>query len=149
MRATAENAKMASLLGINVNAIVFGTFVVASALAGVAGLLVGLSYRAYSPFMGVAIGLKGFAIIVFGGMGNIRGAMVGGLILGTAENPGTGDSTQTRSFVGGRFTLGVQSVLEVQHYCAATQSTNGFGPANNIASLDEVYTIAEFWREAE
>ena len=85
MRTVAENAKMASLLGINVNAVVLITFAVASALAGAAGLLVGLSYNAYAPFMGVDMGLKGFAIIVFGGMGNIRGAMLGGLILGTAE----------------------------------------------------------------
>lgn len=85
MRAVAENAKTACLLGINVNRTILITFAVASALAGAAGLLVGLSYRAFSPFMGVEIGLKGFAIILFGGMGNIWGAMVGGLILGMVE----------------------------------------------------------------
>jgi len=73
------------LLGINVNGTILITFAVASALAGAAGLLVGLSYRAFSPFMGVEIGLKGFAVILFGGMGNIWGAMVGGLILGMVE----------------------------------------------------------------
>jgi branched-chain amino acid transport system permease protein len=85
MRAVAENAKMAALLGINVNGVMFVTFAVASALAGVAGFLVGISYYSYSPFMGVQIGLKGFAVIVIGGMGNIWGAMVGGLILGMVE----------------------------------------------------------------
>lgn len=85
MRAVSENARMASLLGVNVNLVTAATFTVASALAGVAGMLVGLAYSAISPFMGVQIGLKGFAIIVIGGMGNITGAMVGGLILGMAE----------------------------------------------------------------
>jgi len=85
MRAVAENAKMAALFGINVNGVVFVTFAVASALAGAAGFLVGISYNSYSPFMGVQIGLKGFAVIVIGGMGNIWGAMAGGLILGMAE----------------------------------------------------------------
>ena len=85
MRAVAENAKTAALLGINVNMIIMLTFATASGLAGAAGLLIGMAYNAYSPFMGVEIGLKGFAIIVLGGMGNIWGAMVGGLILGMAE----------------------------------------------------------------
>ena len=85
MRTVAENAKTAALLGINVNMIIMLTFATASGLAGAAGLLIGMAYNAYSPFMGVEIGLKGFAIIVLGGMGNIWGAMVGGLILGMAE----------------------------------------------------------------
>jgi branched-chain amino acid transport system permease protein len=85
MRAVAENSKTASLLGINVNAIVMFTFAIASALAGACGLLLGMAYTAYSPFMGVEIGAKGFAVIVLGGMGNIWGAMVGGLVLGMVE----------------------------------------------------------------
>lgn len=85
MRAVSENARMASLLGVDVNIVTAMTFTVASALAGVAGMLVGLAYSAISPFMGVQIGLKGFAIIVIGGMGNITGAMLGGLILGMVE----------------------------------------------------------------
>jgi len=85
MRAVAENPKTASLLGINVHAIVMVTFTIASALAGACGLLLGMAYAAYSPFMGIEIGAKGFAIIVLGGMGNIWGAMVGGLVLGMVE----------------------------------------------------------------
>ncbi|MFQ5829473.1 MAG: branched-chain amino acid ABC transporter permease [Candidatus Methylomirabilia bacterium] len=85
MRAVAENARTASLLGVDVNRVILLTFAIASALAGAAGVLVGLAYGAISPFMGVEIGLKGFAIIVIGGMGSIVGAMVGGLAIGLVE----------------------------------------------------------------
>lgn len=85
MRATAENATIARLLGVNVNRITMLTFVVASSLAGAAGVLVGLAYNAVSPYMGAQMAGKGFAIMLLGGLGNIKGAMVGGLILGVAE----------------------------------------------------------------
>jgi branched-chain amino acid transport system permease protein len=58
---------------------------VASALAGVAGVLVGMAYNTVSPHMGAQMAGKGFAIMLLGGLGNIRGAMLGGLILGIAE----------------------------------------------------------------
>lgn len=84
MRATAENETTAALLGVNTQAIVVVTVMLASALGGVAGVLVGLSF-AVSPVMGLPYGLKGLSIIVLGGMGNVMGAMAGGLLLGFAE----------------------------------------------------------------
>lgn len=84
MRATAENPGTAALLGINPAAIITMTVAMASALGGVAGVLVGLS-SAVSPAMGLPYGLKGLAIIVLGGMGHVPGAMLGGLLLGLAE----------------------------------------------------------------
>jgi branched-chain amino acid transport system permease protein len=85
MRATSENIHVAAILGINVDAVILVTFAVASALAGIAGVLVGLNFNAISPFMGFDMGIKGMAIIVIGGLGSIYGAMAGGLILGIAE----------------------------------------------------------------
>lgn len=85
MRAVAESARTASLLGVNINAIVVATFGVASALAGAAGVLVGLAFNAISPFVGVQMAIKGFVIMLLGGLGNIKGAMIGGLILGIIE----------------------------------------------------------------
>ena len=85
MRATAENIQVASILGINVDTVILVTFAVASALAGIAGVLVGVNFNAISPFMGFDMGIKGMAVMVIGGLGSIYGAMVGGLILGIAE----------------------------------------------------------------
>jgi branched-chain amino acid transport system permease protein len=85
MRATAENIHVASLLGINVDTVILVTFAVASGLAGVAGVLVGVNFNAISPFMGFDMGIKGMAVMVIGGLGSIYGAMVGGMILGIAE----------------------------------------------------------------
>jgi branched-chain amino acid transport system permease protein len=85
MRATAENSTTARLLGVNVNRIILLTFIVASSLAGAAGVLVGMAYNLISPYMGAQMAGKGFAIMLLGGLGNLRGAMVGGLILGVAE----------------------------------------------------------------
>ena len=85
MRATAENATTARLLGVRVNRIIVLTFMIASALAGAAGVLVGMMYNTISPYMGAQMAGKGFAIMLLGGLGNIQGAMAGGLILGVAE----------------------------------------------------------------
>ncbi|MBI3091510.1 MAG: branched-chain amino acid ABC transporter permease [Candidatus Tectomicrobia bacterium] len=84
-RATAENALTARFMGINVNVVVVATFAIASAMAGAAGVLLGLAYNAITPVMGTQIGLKALAIIVLGGFGNITGAMAGGIILGLLE----------------------------------------------------------------
>lgn len=84
MRAVAESPETASLLGINAGSIYLATVMLASAIGGVAGLLVGLAF-AVQPAMGVPYGLKGLAIIVLGGMGSVPGAVLGGLILGFAE----------------------------------------------------------------
>jgi branched-chain amino acid transport system permease protein len=85
MRATSENLQVAAILGINVNTVILVTFGVASALGGVAGVLVGLNFNAISPFMGIEMGIKGMAVMLIGGLGSIYGAMVGGLLLGIIE----------------------------------------------------------------
>ena len=85
MRATAENLQVASVLGINVDHVILVTFAVASALAGIAGVLVGLNYNAISPHMGIDMTTKGLAVMLIGGLGSIYGAMAGGLLLGIVE----------------------------------------------------------------
>lgn len=85
IRVTAENPTNASLMGINTNRIISTTFVISSALAGAAGVLVGLVYNAISPFMGTEMILKGFTIMLLGGLGNVMGAMIGAIILGLVE----------------------------------------------------------------
>ena len=85
MRATSENLQVAAILGINVNTVILVTFGVASALGGIAGVLVGLNFNAISPFMGVEMGIKGMAVMLIGGLGSIYGAMMGGLLLGIVE----------------------------------------------------------------
>ncbi|MBI1889607.1 MAG: branched-chain amino acid ABC transporter permease [Burkholderiales bacterium] len=85
LRAIAESPKAAALLGINVEGLFYLTSFVAAALGGAAGVLVGLSFNAISPFMGQPMLHKGIAVIILGGMGDIRGAMIGGLFLGFAE----------------------------------------------------------------
>jgi len=85
LRAIAESPKAAHLLGINVEGLFFLTSFAAAALGGAAGVLVGLSFNAISPFMGQPMLHKGIAVIILGGMGDIRGAMIGGLFLGFAE----------------------------------------------------------------
>ncbi|MGN1400931.1 MAG: branched-chain amino acid ABC transporter permease [Bacillus sp. (in: firmicutes)] len=85
LRATAENLETASILGVDTKRIIILTVVIASVLGGIAGILVGMAFNSVSPQMGLAIGLKGLAIIILGGMGNVKGAMVGGLILGLSE----------------------------------------------------------------
>lgn len=85
IRTTAESIDTANLLGINTNKIILLTVALASGLGGIAGVLVGLSINAVEPTMGLTMGLKGLAVLILGGMGNITGAMLGGLILGIAE----------------------------------------------------------------
>lgn len=85
LRATAENIETANLLGVNTNRIIVLTVSLASGLGAIAGVLVGLSVNAVEPTMGISMGLKGLAVLILGGMGNITGAMFGGLILGIAE----------------------------------------------------------------
>ncbi|PYM91326.1 MAG: branched-chain amino acid ABC transporter permease [Candidatus Rokuibacteriota bacterium] len=85
IRATAENPTVAGLMGINVSLAIVLTFAIASALAGAAGVLLAWNFTALSPFFGVRVGLKGLAIMLLGGLGNVTGAMVGGLIVGVVE----------------------------------------------------------------
>lgn len=85
MRAVAENTKASYLLGIDVEKIFLSVSFFAGVLGGVAGILIGISFNAISPTMGHPIMPKGIAVIILGGMGDIRGAMIGGLFLGFVE----------------------------------------------------------------
>jgi len=85
LRAIAESPKAAWLLGINVERLFLTTSFAAAALGGVAGVLIGLYANALYPLMGQPMLHKGIAVVILGGMGDIRGAMLGGLFLGFAE----------------------------------------------------------------
>ena len=86
IRAVAEDREMAAIMGVNVRRVIALTFFLGSALGGAAGVLVGLYYTQIDFFMGYSAGLKAFTAAVLGGIGNIRGAMLGGLILGLVES---------------------------------------------------------------
>jgi branched-chain amino acid transport system permease protein len=86
MRATAQDREAATFMGIDVDRVIMVTFFVASALAGLGGVLFGLRYAEVDFFMGYLLGIKAFTAAVIGGIGNIRGAMVGGLLLGVLES---------------------------------------------------------------
>ncbi|HLS57040.1 MAG TPA: branched-chain amino acid ABC transporter permease [Zeimonas sp.] len=90
MRATAENPRIASLMGVNANQVIAATFAIGAALAAVAGVLVALNYNIAHFAMGFIPGLKAFTAAVLGGIGNIAGAMLGGLLLGIIESLGAG-----------------------------------------------------------
>ncbi|HSH12483.1 MAG TPA: branched-chain amino acid ABC transporter permease [Desulfurivibrionaceae bacterium] len=90
MRAVAENPAVASLMGVNVNVVISLTFMLGSALAAVAGVMVGANYGIVHYYMGFILGLKAFTAAVLGGIGNLRGAMLGGLLLGLIESLGAG-----------------------------------------------------------
>lgn len=85
MRATSEKPQTASLLGVNINWVIIFTFFVSGALAGVAGVLTALVYLQITPFIGIRQGLIGMVAMVIGGIGNVRGAMIGGLMIGIIE----------------------------------------------------------------
>ena len=85
MRASAERPTTASLLGVHYNKVVLVTFAVASALAGIAGVLNGLVYGSVSPFMSGPATLKGLVVMLMGGLGNLTGAVVCGILLGIIE----------------------------------------------------------------
>jgi branched-chain amino acid transport system permease protein len=85
MRAVSFNLDAAKLMGINPDRIIAFTFALGSALAGAGGILVSLMYPRIDPLMGIMPGLKAFVAAVLGGIGNITGAMIGGLIIGLAE----------------------------------------------------------------
>lgn len=88
MRAVSENKDVAALMGIDVDAIIVQTFILGAALAGSAGVLYALMFRQVSFFMGFIPGIKAFTAAVLGGIGNIPGAMLGGLFLGIFESVG-------------------------------------------------------------
>ncbi len=86
IRAVAEDREMAAIMGVNIRRVIGMTFFLGSALGGAGGVLVGLYYTQIDFFMGYSAGLKAFTAAVLGGIGNIRGAMLGGLLLGIAES---------------------------------------------------------------
>jgi branched-chain amino acid transport system permease protein len=90
MRATAENPRIAGLMGVNANRVIAATFAIGAALAAVAGVLVAMNYNIAQFSMGFILGLKAFTAAVLGGIGNIAGAVVGGLLLGVIESLGAG-----------------------------------------------------------
>jgi len=90
MRATAENPKVAGLMGVKPDFIISTTFVIGAALAAVAGLMWAANYGTVQHTMGFMPGLKAFTAAVLGGIGNLAGAMVGGVLLGLIEAIGAG-----------------------------------------------------------
>ena len=90
MRATAQNPQVAGLMGIDVNRVIAATFVIGAALGAVAGVLFGMYYGIAQYTMGSVLGLKAFSAAVLGGIGNIPGAMLGGVLLGLVEALGAG-----------------------------------------------------------
>jgi branched-chain amino acid transport system permease protein len=95
MRAVSFDKPAAALMGVPVDRVILGTFVLGSALAAAAGILVGLSNPKIDPLMGLMPGLKAFVAAVLGGIGSIPGAMVGGLLLGVIETLVTGYLSST------------------------------------------------------
>ncbi len=90
MRATAQSPQVAGLMGIDVNRVIAATFVIGAALGAIAGVLFGTYYGIAQYTMGSVLGLKAFAAAVLGGIGNIPGAMLGGVLLGIVEALGAG-----------------------------------------------------------
>jgi branched-chain amino acid transport system permease protein len=95
MRATSVDLEAATMMGIDVDRVIVFTFFVGSALAGAAGVMNGLVYQNVNPYVGFQAGLKAFTAAVVGGIGNIRGAMVGGLIIGLAQTLTSGFLSST------------------------------------------------------
>jgi branched-chain amino acid transport system permease protein len=90
MRATSQNMAVASLMGVNINRVIAAAFVIGSALGALAGVMVGTYYENAHYQMGFMLGLKAFTAAVLGGIGNLAGAMLGGVLLGIIEALGAG-----------------------------------------------------------
>jgi branched-chain amino acid transport system permease protein len=90
MRATAENPRVAGLMGVDSNKVIVATFAIGAALAAIAGVMWGANYSSIQFAMGFLPGLKAFCAAVLGGIGNIYGAMIGGILLGLIEALGAG-----------------------------------------------------------
>jgi branched-chain amino acid transport system permease protein len=90
MRATAQNQQVAGLMGVDVNRVIASTFLIGAALGAVAGVLYGTYYGVAQYTMGSILGLKAFSAAVLGGIGNVPGAMLGGILLGVVEALGAG-----------------------------------------------------------
>jgi branched-chain amino acid transport system permease protein len=104
MRAVAENQHAAQLMGVDINRVISTTFVLGSALAAIAGIMVSANYGLAHYYMGFLLGLKAFTAAVLGGIGNLRGAMLGGLLLGLIESLGAGYiGDMTGGFMGSNY----------------------------------------------
>ena len=104
MRATSQNPEIAGLMGVNINTVISLTFVIGSALAALAGIMVAAYYGVAHYFMGFMLGLKAFTAAVLGGIGNLAGAMLGGLLLGVIESLGAGYiGSLTGGFLGSHY----------------------------------------------
>lgn len=90
MRATSQNREVAGLMGVNINTVISAAFLIGSALAAVAGTMITSYYGVAQYTMGFMLGLKAFTAAVLGGIGNLGGAMLGGLLLGVIEALGSG-----------------------------------------------------------
>ena len=90
MRATAEDVRIAALMGVNANKVIAATFVIGAALGAVAGVMYGSYYGIIHYTMGFTLGLKAFSAAVLGGIGNLAGAVLGGILLGLVEAMGSG-----------------------------------------------------------
>ena len=90
MRATAENPRVAALMGVRPDMVISATFVIGAALAAVAGVMWAANYGTVQHSMGFLPGLKAFTAAVLGGIGNLAGAVVGGVLLGLVEAIGAG-----------------------------------------------------------
>ena len=95
MRATSVDVEAATMMGIDVDRVIVFTFLIGSALAGAAGVMNGLVYQNISPYIGFQAGLKAFTAAVVGGIGNIRGAMIGGVFIGLAQTLTSGFLSST------------------------------------------------------
>ena len=104
MRATAENPRVAGLMGVDSNRVIVLTFAIGAALAAVAGVMWGAMYASAQFAMGFVPGLKAFSAAVLGGIGNIYGAMLGGIVLGLIESLGAGYiGDLTGNFLGSQY----------------------------------------------
>ncbi len=104
MRATAQAQDIAGLMGININTIISLTFMIGAALAAIAGVMVSAYYGLAHYHMGFMLGLKAFTAAVLGGIGNVAGAVLGGLLLGVIESLGAGYiGTLTGGFLGSHY----------------------------------------------
>lgn len=104
MRATAQSPDVAALMGVNVNSVISATFILGSCLGATAGVMVSANYGQAHAYMGFLLGLKAFSAAVLGGIGNLAGAVVGGLLLGLIESLGAGYiGDLTHGFLGSQY----------------------------------------------
>jgi branched-chain amino acid transport system permease protein len=105
MRATAENPRVAALMGVKPDMVISATFIIGAILAAIAGIMYAANYGTVQHTMGFLPGLKAFTAAVFGGIGNLAGAVVGGILLGLIESIGSGYiGTLTGGLLGSNYT---------------------------------------------